>query len=207
MRWEYDGLPLNRKELEADPLLLFKSWFQAAKITEGNRANLMTLATMDKNSPDARIVLLKAIDINGLIFFTDKNSPKSKQLKKNSRACLVFSWPNLNRQVRAWCNATTIGKAEASEYFATRPRASQIASSISKQSMEIETRKDLELAYKNFEKQQINKKVSTPEHWGGFYLMPFKWEFWQGRPGRLHDRFLYERKDEKGRWGIKRLQP
>jgi len=207
IRWEYQGPALRRTDLAEDPVTLFNAWFEKAKEAEGVRSNVMTLASLAEGAPDARVVLLKDVRAEGLVFFTDGSSAKAQQLTADPRASAVFHWPALHQQVRIWGEVSKVERQVAEEYFASRPRESQLAAWTSSQSTPIENRAALEGAYQAIAKQFLGKEIPAPEDWTGFALQPQAWEFWQGRPGRLHDRFRYQPKENGNGWEIHRLQP
>lgn len=198
---------LNRKDLDDDPIAQFLSWFdQAGSVSPMPEA--MTLATVwGDGRPDARMVLLKEADREGFRFFTHYEGPKADQIAGNAAAALVFHWPELHRQVRV---RGTVGKLDAEEsdaYFASRDRASQIGAWASPQSQVLKGGRDeLEQYTARTEAGFISEQeIERPEHWGGYLLRPEEIEFWQGRPARLHDRFLYRLDGD--RWQVDRLAP
>jgi pyridoxamine 5'-phosphate oxidase len=167
----------------------------------------MTLATATaQGKPSARLVLLKHADEQGFVFYTNYNSQKAKELAENPFAALVFFWPPHERQVRLEGEVSKTSALESDEYFSTRPRESQLGALASPQSEVIADREYLERRFAELERQYEGREVERPEHWGGFRLQPTRIEFWKGRPGRLHDRLLYERQAD-GRWSISRLAP
>ncbi len=167
----------------------------------------MTLATASSDGiPSARIVLLKEYDINGFTFFTNYNSFKGQQLAENPKACLVFFWKELERQVRITGLIEKISSAASDEYFNSRPQGSQVGAIASPQSQVIENREWLDNHYSKLEKELHDKKLQRPPHWGGYIVKPVIIEFWQGRPSRLHDRLQYTL-EENGTWKIERLAP
>jgi pyridoxamine 5'-phosphate oxidase len=167
----------------------------------------MTLATATPDGrPSARLVLLKQADQHGFVFFTNYNSMKARELDANPQAALVFYWPQLERQVRVDGKVERVSAAESDAYFKTRPRDSQIGALASPQSEVIASRAALQQNFDEIEKLYEAREVERPEHWGGYRLHAERIEFWKGRPGRLHDRILYERQAD-GSWAIKRLAP
>ena len=213
LRQDYELKGLRRSELEADPIEQFCKWFSdmRAKIgpsVEGLRdINAMTLATVGGDGrPSARIVLLKGVDERGFIFFTNYSSRKGKELGQNPAAALVFYWPELERQVCVSGTVTKISDAESELYFNSRPRGSRLAAWASRQSEAVADRATLETEWKRLEEKYPGESVPKPPHWGGFVVSPDRIEFWQGRPSRLHDRFVYE-KAANGGWKIERLGP
>jgi pyridoxamine 5'-phosphate oxidase len=197
---------LRRRDLAADPIDQFSAWFaQAEAVNEMPEA--MTLATVDADGdPDARMVLLKGVGQDGFRFFTNYDGTKARQLAANPVAALVFHWPELSRQVRVRGSVEILPAPDSDEYFASRDRASQIGAWASPQSRILENRESLEESTREQqESHDLGKPVPRPENWGGYRLMPVQVEFWQGRPGRLHDRFRYLL--GPGGWNIGRLAP
>jgi pyridoxamine 5'-phosphate oxidase len=168
--------------------------------------NAMTLATVNnENKPAARIVLLKGVD-HGFLFFTNYESDKGEELARHPYAALTFFWPELERQVRVEGRVEKISEAESDEYFFSRPLGSQIGAWTSPQSHVIQDREFLERRQEEIEEKFKSEKMTRPQHWGGYRVIPQSVEFWQGRPSRLHDRLKYEL-DETGNWQISRLAP
>jgi pyridoxamine 5'-phosphate oxidase len=199
--------PLERELLAHDPMAQFARWFEDA-VTDVPLEQAMTVATVDADgSPDARIVLLKGFSPDGFRFFTNYESRKGDQLAANPRAALVLYWRELDRQVRVRGKVERLPAADSDAYFATRPRDSRIAASVSPQSRQIE-RDELERRYEELSRELGDADPSRPENWGGYLVRPESIEFWQGRDSRMHDRFLYTRKtgNEDG-WVIERLAP
>jgi pyridoxamine 5'-phosphate oxidase len=207
IRKEYSHKTLLESEVAAHPIEQFNIWWQDALEAKIMEVNAMTLATASSDGmPSARTVLLKGFSEKGFVFFTNYNSFKGQQLAENPKACLVFFWKELERQVRV---TGIVGKTSVEEndaYFQTRPRASQVAALASPQSQIIESREWLDDRYENISKQWGENQVARPSHWGGYIVRPVIVEFWQGRPGRLHDRIQYTVADD-GAWKIERLAP
>jgi pyridoxamine 5'-phosphate oxidase len=198
---------LNERTVDRDPLKLFQRWSDEARAAGIHLSEAMTLATATpEGKPSARLVLLKQADERGFVFFTNYNSRKARELDANPHAALVFYWPQLERQVRVEGKVERIGTAESDAYFKTRPRESQIGALASPQSEVIESREGLQQRVDELEKLYENREVERPAHWGGYRLLPDRIEFWKGRPGRLHDRIIYERQAD-GSWSINRLAP
>jgi pyridoxamine 5'-phosphate oxidase len=196
--------PLDREHLADDPLEQFAAWFGEAQEAVP-LAEAMTLATVDADgSPDARMVLLKGFGPDGFRFFTNYESAKGEQLAANSRAALVVYWRELDRQVRIRGEVERLSPDDSDAYFASRPRDSQIAAAISPQSRPVE-REELDRRYVELAVELGESPPERPEQWGGYLLHPDVIEFWQGREGRMHDRFRYTRED--GSWRIERLAP
>src|ERR1700730_9436298 len=203
----YSGEGLDEKTADADPLKLFQRWFDDARAAALPLPEAMTLATATKDGrPSERLVLLKQMDKRGFVFYTNYGSQKARELDANSQAALVFYWPQLERQVRVEGSVTRVTAAESDEYFQTRPRESQIGALASPQGEVISGRDVLEQRFKELEEFYGDREIERPAHWGGYRLQPQRIEFWKGRPGRLHDRLLYELQTN-GSWTIKRLAP
>ncbi|MEO8092543.1 MAG: pyridoxamine 5'-phosphate oxidase [bacterium] len=197
--------PLRRSELHEDPAAQFAAWYERA-LAEVPLAEAMTLATVDaEGRPDARVVLLKGFDADGLRFFSNYGSAKASQLDACGHAAVVVYWRELDRQVRARGPIERLSAEESDAYFATRPRDSQLGAWASPQSSAISDRAQLDDAVREAEARFADGEVPRPPHWGGYLLRPDSIEFWQGQVGRLHDRFRYAR-DGSG-WRIERLAP
>jgi len=198
---------LDEKNVDPNPIDLFRRWYEAA-IKSGSRLpDSMTLATATKDGkPSARVVLLKQFDNDGFVFYTNYNSAKARELEENPQAALVMYWTVLDRQVRVEGKVERVSPRQSDEYFRTRPRDSQIGALASPQSEVIESREVLERRFADFDKAYRDRHVERPAHWGGYILKPERIEFWQNRSGRLHDRILYER-NASGSWSIQRLAP
>ena len=208
IRKEYKLQTLEEELVHVDPLVQFGKWWNEAITASIDEVNAMTLATASSDGlPSARIVLLKGYDSNGFVFFTNYNSFKGKHLDENPRACLVFFWKELERQVRITGLVRKVSKSISDEYFQSRPIGSQVGALISPQSQVIENRDWLMQREVEHVKENNGKPpVSRPSHWGGYCVQPVTIEFWQGRPNRLHDRIQYTL-EEKGDWKIERLAP
>ncbi len=207
LRIEYSSSPINESALDPNPISFFGKWFDEAMAAEVLEPNAMTLATATRDGiPSARIVLLKGADKNGFSFYSNYLSRKGKELAKNPSACLVFFWPELERQVRIEGKILKLSKEESEAYFASRPFGSQLGAVVSPQSQVIANREVLDVAFTAFEQKFEGKKIPKPAHWGGYILQPIAIEFWQGRKSRLHDRVKYALM-EKGKWKIERLAP
>jgi pyridoxamine 5'-phosphate oxidase len=197
--------PLDREHAASDPIEQFGAWFaEAEQVVPLPEA--MTLATVDADcSPDARMVLLKGFGPDGFRFFTNYESAKGAELAANPRAALVIYWRELDRQVRVRGTAERLPAPDSDEYFASRPRDSQIAAATSPQSRPIE-RDELDRRYDELARELGDADPTRPEQWGGYLVRPDSIEFWQGRESRMHDRFLYTRESD-GSWRIERLAP
>ena len=201
------AIALDENTVDRDPIKLFRNWFDAAIASGSRLPESMTLATATRDGkPAARIVLLKQVDDDGFVFYTNYRSAKAKELEENPQAALVFYWVGLDRQVRIEGRVERVSAAESDEYFKTRPRASQLGALASPQSEVIEGREVLENNLRKLEEEYRDREVERPAHWGGYLLKPERIEFWENRPGRLHDRILYDLQAD-GSWTIKRLAP
>jgi pyridoxamine 5'-phosphate oxidase len=200
-----EGLDENR--IERDPIKQFQLWFDDAVAEKLPMPDAMSLATVTPDGrPTSRMVLLKQVDADGFVFFTNYQSSKARQLEINPYAALVFYWPQLERQVRVEGKAEKTSAEESAAYFRTRPRESQIGAWASPQSEVISARDLLEQRAHELAEQYCDREIDCPAHWGGFRLKPDRIEFWKGRVGRLHDRILYELQPDHT-WAIKRLAP
>lgn len=197
---------LDEKTIDRDPIKQFQTWLNDAFEAGLPLPEAMTLATATADGkPSARMVLLKQVDHDGFVFYTNYNSAKAEELDANPFAALVFYWAKLDRQVRVEGSLSRTSREESREYFATRPRESQIGAWASEQSEVIANRTVLEQRAAEFEKQYGDREIDCPEHWGGYRLKPQRIEFWKSRIGRLHDRILYQREGDA--WTISRLAP
>src|SRR6266404_2646371 len=196
---------LTKSNIDANPIRQFQTWFdevRASGVSEQD-ATSMTLGTATKDGrPSARIVLLKSFDDRGFVFYTNYHSRKGKDLGENPRACLLFYWSELWRQVRIEGDIEMISPAESEEYFRSRPLGSKLGAWASDQSEVVNNRETLEARFAELQKR-FGEDVPRPEHWGGYRLRPNSMEFWQGRENRLHDRLRY-RLEEDGSWSIER---
>lgn len=207
MRKEYAQQSLSEKDVEADPILQFKKWWDHALASKLNEPNAMILATASKEAvPSARIVLLKDFNENGFVFFTNYDSYKGQQLSENPKACLVFFWEELERQVRITGLVFKLSSTESDEYFNSRPEGSRIGAWASPQSQVIENRNWLDERFKKLSSEMKDGTIQRPPHWGGYLVKPVIVEFWQGRVSRLHDRIQYSLQED-GKWKIERLAP
>lgn len=198
---------LDERTADPDPISFFQRWFGEAFASGSRLPDAATLATASKDGrPSARMVLLKQVDERGFVFYTNYRSSKAKELEQNPRAALVCYWVGLDRQVRVEGSVEKISPEESDEYFRSRPRESQLGALASPQSEVIENREVLERRFRELDESYRGREVARPEYWGGYRIRPERIEFWSNRPGRLHDRILYERQPE-GSWSIKRLAP
>ena len=205
-RHDFMSSALSKKDVDRNPILQFERWYNEAFSSKVMEANAMTLSTVDKeNKPHSRVVLLRDVNENGFVFFTNYNSAKGHELMHNPNAALLFFWPELERQIRIEGKVEKLDNKRSDEYFNSRPKESRIGAWASPQSREIENRQALEKIVadkKEFFDQNI---LDRPGFWGGYVLKPESIEFWQGRPSRLHDRIKYLKNGSD--WKILRLAP
>lgn len=207
IRQDYRLRSLSETDAAPDAMQQFTAWWNDVRTSEISEPNAMTLATASSDGlPSARIVLLKGFDENGFVFFTNYNSFKGLQLQENPRACLVFFWKELERQVRVIGVIEKVSAKDSDEYFNSRPAGSRISAIASPQSQVVESREWLEGQVDQLSVQLAGNEISRPEHWGGYRVRPAIIEFWQGRSNRLHDRLQYTLSDD-GNWKIERLAP
>lgn len=206
LRSVFSKASLDEKDVEKDAVKQFAKWFGEAISAKPNEVNAMSLSTVSSDGkPSSRIVLLRGFDENGFIFYTNYTSRKGEEITDNPNAALLFFWPELERQVRI---EGVLGKQSAEEsdaYFNARPRESKLGAWTSAQSKVIASRKVLDEEFEKLSAQYPGETIPRPVHWGGYVLTPVSIEFWQGRPGRLHDRILYTK--DAGNWKISRLAP
>ena len=207
IRREYSLGDLHREALPDDPMSLFSKWMEEARdSTLLSDPTAMSVATVDESGqPFQRIVLLKRFGGDGFVFFTNLESRKSQQIAHNSKVSLLFPWHSLERQIAITGEAEALSTAEVMKYFITRPKESQIAAWVSKQSSKISARQVLETKYAEMKAKFSQGEVPLPKFWGGYLVRPSSIEFWQGGECRLHDRFLYVKKQSS--WDISRLAP
>lgn len=206
IRRDFSSKQLDESTVGKDPYKLFGQWFEEAVGSQILDPYAMVISTVSKeNKPSSRVVYLRDISENGLVFYTNYESHKGNDLESNPNISILFFWVELERQIRIDGKVSVLDPAKSDLYFSGRPRESQIGAWTSDQSRIIESRKFLEDRYKEFEAKFENKKVDRPKHWGGYLIEPTSFEFWQGRPSRLHDRvkFLHSGSD----WKIVRLAP
>ncbi len=206
IRKEYSSKSLARTDVDINPVEQFNKWFNEAIRVEIEEVNAMTLSTVsNQGRPGARIVLLKGVENNGFVFFTNYNSKKGQELADNPYASLTFFWKELERQVRIDGKVEKISEADSITYFKSRPYKSRVGAWVSDQSKPLSSRVELMKKFTLQAAKFIGQDVPKPDFWGGYILIPDRIEFWQGRPSRLHDRINY--KLENGIWIIERLSP
>lgn len=207
LRQEYGDTGLDAPDLEADPVAMFGRWFQETVAAGVHEPNALVVSTATpEGRPSSRMVLLKAFDGRGFVFYTNYGSRKGEELAANQACALLFPWHDLQRQVRVEGRAERVGEDESATYFASRPRGSQLGAWASPQSREVASRDELEQRYDEVERRfEDEAEVPLPPYWGGFRVAPEIVEFWQGRRGRMHDRLVYRRTDEG--WDTVRLAP
>ena len=206
LRVDYKRAALSERDAASDPFELFTRWFDEAVAAAIPEPNAMTLATVDAaGRPAARIVLMKGIDARGVVFHTNYDSRKGRDLAGNPRAALLFFWVGLERQVRIDGTAERVSAEDSDAYFAARPRGSQISAWASPQSEAVADRAWLEARFAECEARFASGAVPRPPNWGGVRVVPDRFEFWQGRTSRLHDRLVWSRQGDG--WTIGRLAP
>lgn len=210
MREDYRRQSLNETDLAPDPFSQFQHWFNEAVNAQLPEPNAMVLATVNAaGQPAARVVLMKELSEQGVVFFSNYHSRKGHELAANPQVALLFYWAQLERQVRIEGWAEPLGPEASAAYFQQRPRGSQIGALASPQSQVIPDRKSLEEKFAELEMTYADQPIPCPEHWGGYRVQPVYFEFWQGRSSRLHDRLVYklDAKPEPPIWVTQRLAP
>ncbi len=206
MRKSYEQAELDEAHVQPDPTDQFHRWFDEAVKAKALEPNAMTLATVGaQGRPSTRVLLLKGADAQGLVWFTNYDSRKGQELAQQPFAAMQFFWPELERVVRIEGRVSRVSEAESDAYYASRPLGSRIGAWASPQSRRLGSREELEQAWQQ-RQSELGENPSRPAHWGGYRLVSDRWEFWQGRPSRLHDRLVYELADG-GQWQISRLAP
>lgn len=206
LRREYADAGLSEADLAADPVTMFGRWFDDAVAAGLHEPNAMVVSTADADGrPSSRMVLLKGVDERGFVFYTNRASRKGVELTVNPACGLLFPWHPLERQVRIDGTARPLDRAAVANYFDRRPRGAQIGAHASHQSRPVTDRAELEAAYDELTARFEGCDVPVPEEWGGYVVVPETVEFWQGRPGRMHDRLVYRRTDQG--WTTGRLAP
>lgn len=205
-RREYGSLTLNVEGAMDSPYALFEQWLNEILETDNYDPTAMVLSTIGEDDfPDSRVVLLKGIHEGNFLFYTNYTSAKANQIRKNAKVALNFFWPYMARQIRVTGHASPLSSEQNDEYFASRPRMSQIAAIASDQSAVLDSRLQLEERMNQLIETYGQQPIIRPDHWGGYAVTPIKIEFWQGRDNRLHDRLLYEKCEQQ--WKIMRLAP
>lgn len=205
-RVQYETAGLDVADLDVSPINQWQRWYDQAAESGVAEPNAMVVSTIgDDGAPDARVVLVRGVDERGFVFFTNYDSAKGRQLADDPVAAATFAWLDLHRQVRVRGTVVLIDGRESDEYFASRPRDSQIGAWASPQSQPIANRDELMQRVAEAAARFDGGPVPRPDHWGGFRLRPIEFEFWQGRPNRLHDRFRYRRHADS--WVVERLAP
>ena len=205
LRAEYALGGLHESELAPDPTTMFRAWIAEAAASGMHEPNAMVLATVSAEGiPSSRMVLLKGVDETGFRFFTNLGSRKGSELAANPRCSLLFPWHPLERQIRIDGVAGELPREDVAAYFATRPRGAQLGAWASRQSSRVSSREELDEAFRAFE-ARFPDEVPLPDWWGGYVVVPDAVEFWQGRPGRMHDRLVYRRTGTG--WATSRLAP
>ena len=208
-RADYESAGLDVGDVDPNPLAQWQQWYDQASLAGCVEPNAFVLSTVDHEGwPQSRYLLARGADERGFAFFTNYESPKSAQLMREPRAAMLFTWLQLHRQVRVLGVVDRLPEAESDEYFASRPRGSQLGAWSSPQSQVLPDRGFLEERVARFEETFANvDDVPRPAYWGGWLLDPVSYEFWQGRPSRLHDRVRYRRRANDDAWIIERLAP
>ncbi len=208
LRRDYTQRGLTLDDLKPDPFDQFSLWFQQAMDAELLEPNALVLSTISPDGlPFQRTVLLKYFDQDGFVFFTNYGSRKAQHIGENPQVSMLFPWYGLERQLAIAGTAVKISTAESFQYFSSRPRGSQIGAWVSQQSSIITSRQLLEMQFEKMKQKFINQEIPLPDFWGGYRVKPTSFEFWQGRPNRLHDRFLYSRQGGEETWEVQRLSP
>ena len=208
LRRSYERGALHRADLDPDPFAQFRRWFsEATEAPEVLEANAMTLATVSaEGQPSSRTVLLKAFDERGFVFFTNMGSRKADEIAANPKASLLFPWLGLERQLEIQGTTETVSRPETIKYFLSRPKGNQLGAWVSNQSSVISSKSLLLAKLDEMKRKFAGGEIPCPDFWGGYRVVPHRFEFWQGGKDRIHDRFEY-RPNENGGWAIRRLAP
>ncbi len=207
LRTDYNLDNFDTSTADPDPVVQFGVWMKMAIDNNANEPNAFNLATVSAvGRPSSRIVLLRNFDHDGFVFFTNYESHKAKELLGSRWAALNFFWPELHKQVRIEGQAEKVAEWDSEEYFNSRPRESQLGAWVSEQSSELTNREEMNQKFEILTKKFEGRSVERPPHWGGFRIRPELFEFWQGRPSRLHDRIQY-RLESDSTWKMRRLYP
>ena len=206
-RNEYLKSGLSREDLSDSPFVQFGEWFKNACDCKVCEPTAMVVSTVSEDgSPSSRVVLLKSWDEQGFVFYTNYHSQKAEDIASNNKICAIFAWLDLERQLRIEGTAEKVSTAESLRYFLSRPTGSRLGAWVSHQSKVITSRSLLEMQFEKMKAKFKDGKIPLPDFWGGYRIVPTKFEFWQGRANRLHDRFAYT-KTSDGAWQIDRLAP
>lgn len=206
LRSDFAGKELSKIDVDSNPFEQFRTWFDEGVKAEVNELQAMVVTSVSAEGwPSSRVVYLREIDDDGFVFYTNYNSDKGQDFSANPKMSFTFFWPELARQLHVQGSIEKISAERSDNYFASRPRLSQIGAWASEQSESLENRNELELKVEEFTKRFEDQEVPRPPHWGGFKITPRAFEFWQGRPNRLHDRMKYRIVD--GQWTVDRVSP
>ena len=206
VRRDYNSGKLSKSEMPESPFTVLEDWLKTALDKKLKEPNAFTISTVVDQQPDSRVVLLRDVSENGLIFYTNYSSKKAKDLEKNPHVAINFFWAELDRQIRIKAKVEKLDTKQSDAYFASRPRESQLGAWASNQSDDLESRERLEKSLAAFEEKFENTdQIPRPDFWGGYLMVPHFFEFWQGRSSRLHDRICYEKSNAT--WTMKRLYP
>ena len=204
VRRDYDKGYLHKRDLPQTPYELFEKWFADAEQTEKD-PTAMVLSISLNEQPNSRVVLLKGLEDDGFVFYTNYQSSKGEELLANNKVALNFYWGQTERQIRIRGLVSKVSDDVSDAYFKSRPKESQVGALVSQQSKEMSSREDFEKEIIRLMEEYADKDVERPAYWGGYVVVAHEIEFWQGRISRLHDRFLYQKKN--GLWNISRLNP